>query len=149
MGRSFNLIAAAFLYMLYSNCLNIVQSLIAQGKLDFWVGLLVPHALAIALVVLLFAAHQLSLAGLFSAGRSAQRPPERRMRTLTRYIGRDVLARDAADLRRAAQPVRVLRPDQRAARRRQGQLHDRRRRCSYVALHLPSRVVRAVSGRRR
>jgi len=22
--------------MLYSNCLNIVQSLIAQGKLDFW-----------------------------------------------------------------------------------------------------------------
>ena len=25
--------------MLYSNCLNIVQSMIAQGKLDFWVGL--------------------------------------------------------------------------------------------------------------
>ena len=32
MGRSFNLVAAAFLYMLYSNCLNIVQSLIAQGQ---------------------------------------------------------------------------------------------------------------------
>ena len=54
MGRSFNLLAAAFLYMVYSNGLNIVQSLIAQGKVDFWVGLLVPHALAIALVALLF-----------------------------------------------------------------------------------------------
>ena len=54
MGRSFNLLAAAFLYMVYSNGLNIVQSLIAQGKVDFWVGLLVPHALAIGLVVLLF-----------------------------------------------------------------------------------------------
>ena len=40
------------------------------------------------------------------------------MRTLTRYIGRDVLLVDAADLRRAARPVRVLRPDQRDARRR-------------------------------
>ena len=47
-GRSANLLAAAFLYMLYSNCLNIVQSLIAQGKLDFWVGLLAaaPHRAA-------------------------------------------------------------------------------------------------------
>ena len=54
MGRSFNLLSAAFLYMVYSNGLNIVQSLIAQGKVDFWVGLLVPHTLAILLVVLLF-----------------------------------------------------------------------------------------------
>jgi len=54
MGRSFNLLAAAFLYMVYSNGLNIVQSLIAQGKVDFWIGLAVPHALAIGLVVLLF-----------------------------------------------------------------------------------------------
>jgi lipopolysaccharide export system permease protein len=54
MGRSFNLLSAAFLYMVYSNGLNIVQSLIAQGKVEFWVGLLVPHALAVALVVLLF-----------------------------------------------------------------------------------------------
>ena len=46
MGRSFNLIAAAFLYMLYSNCLNIVQSFIAQGKLGFWPGLALPHAIA-------------------------------------------------------------------------------------------------------
>jgi lipopolysaccharide export system permease protein len=55
MGRSFNLITAAFMYMLYSNCLNIVQSFIAQGKLGFWTGLALPHALAIAVVLLLFA----------------------------------------------------------------------------------------------
>ena len=54
MGRSFNLLSAAFLYMVYSNGLNIIQSLIAQGKVDFWVGMLVPHALAAALAVLLF-----------------------------------------------------------------------------------------------
>jgi len=62
MGRSFNLVAAAFLYMLYSNCLNIVQSMIAQGKLDFWVGLALPHLAAAGVVVLLFS-HQLSLFG--------------------------------------------------------------------------------------
>lgn len=54
MGRSFNLLAAAFLYMVYTNGLNIVQSLIAQGRVDFWVGLIVPHALAATLVVTLF-----------------------------------------------------------------------------------------------
>ncbi|MEO5766179.1 MAG: LPS export ABC transporter permease LptF [Casimicrobiaceae bacterium] len=63
-GRSANLVAAAFLYMLYSNCLNIVQSLIAQGKLDFWVGLVVPHLIALLVVFLLFR-HQLSVTGLF------------------------------------------------------------------------------------
>jgi lipopolysaccharide export system permease protein len=63
-GRSANLVAAAFLYMLYSNCLNIVQSLIAQGKLEFWVGLFVPHAIALFVVFLLFR-HQLSVTGLF------------------------------------------------------------------------------------
>jgi len=54
MGRSFNLLAAAFLYMIYTNGLNVVQSLIAQGKVDFWVGLIVPHAVAAVIVVLLF-----------------------------------------------------------------------------------------------
>ena len=64
MGRSFNLIAAAFLYMLYTNCINIVQSMIAQGTLDLWVGLLVPHVAALVVVFLLFR-HQLSITGLF------------------------------------------------------------------------------------
>jgi lipopolysaccharide export system permease protein len=54
MGRSFNLLAAAFLYMVYTNGLNIVQSLIAQGRVDFWVGLIAPHAVAALLVVSLF-----------------------------------------------------------------------------------------------
>jgi lipopolysaccharide export system permease protein len=54
MGRSLNLVGAAFMYMIYSNSLNIVQSFIAQGKLDFWVGLLVPHLVAVAIVAALF-----------------------------------------------------------------------------------------------
>jgi lipopolysaccharide export system permease protein len=64
MGRSFNLIAAAFVYMLYTNCINIVQSMIAQGKVDLWTGLFIPHIIALIVVFLLFR-HQLSIAGLF------------------------------------------------------------------------------------
>ena len=63
-GRSANLVAAAFLYMLYSNCLNIVQSMIAQGKLEFWAGLILPHLIALLVVIVLFR-HQLSVTGLF------------------------------------------------------------------------------------
>jgi len=66
-GRSFNMIGAAFLYMLYSNCLNIVQSFIAQGKLGFVPGLLLPHAIAIGVALLLFG-HQLALFGVFRRG---------------------------------------------------------------------------------
>lgn len=62
MGRSLNLFAAAFLYMLYSNCLNIVQSFIAQGKLGFLSGLVLPHAIAVVVVLLLYG-HHLSLFG--------------------------------------------------------------------------------------
>ena len=64
-GRSFNFFSAVFLYMLYSNCLNIVQSLIAQGRLPLWAGLALPHLVALAIVVVLFR-HQLSVAGLFA-----------------------------------------------------------------------------------
>ena len=45
-SRVVNLLAAAFIYMVYSNGLNIVQSLIAQGKVGFWPGLVVPHVAA-------------------------------------------------------------------------------------------------------
>lgn len=62
MGRSINLVAAAFVYLVYTNSLNIVQSLIAQGKLDFWVGLALPHVIAAVVAFLLFA-YQLSLFG--------------------------------------------------------------------------------------
>jgi lipopolysaccharide export system permease protein len=68
MGRSFNLVAAAFLYMLYTNCLNIVQSMIAQGKLDFWLGLALPHTIAAVVVAVLFA-HRLSLLGRLRSAR--------------------------------------------------------------------------------
>jgi lipopolysaccharide export system permease protein len=67
MGRSFNLIAAAFLYMVYSNCLNIVQSLIAQGRLELWAGLLIPHAIALLAAVLLFR-RQVSASARFAPG---------------------------------------------------------------------------------
>ena len=60
----FNLVAAAFLYLLYTNCINIVQSMIAQGKIDLWTGLLIPHVTALVVVFLLFR-HQLSISGLF------------------------------------------------------------------------------------
>ena len=64
-GRSFNLVAATFLYMLYSNFLNIVQSMIAQGRLDFWAGLVLPHAIALIVAVLLLR-QQLSVSGPFA-----------------------------------------------------------------------------------
>lgn len=62
MGRSFNLLAAAFVYMVYSNGLNIARSLISQGKLDFWVGLVFAHTVAALLVLLLFS-HRAAIAG--------------------------------------------------------------------------------------
>ena len=64
MGRSFNLITAAFVYTLYNNCLNIVQSVIAQGKLSLPLGLLTIHSIAAIVVILLFW-NRLSIAGLF------------------------------------------------------------------------------------
>jgi lipopolysaccharide export system permease protein len=67
----FNIIGAVFLYMLYSNCLSIVQSFIAQGKLGFLPGLVIPHAIAIGLVLLLYG-HQLSLFGLFNRWQQAK-----------------------------------------------------------------------------
>ena len=73
MGRSFNLIAAALMYLVYSNCLNIFQSFIAQGKLGFWTGLAIPHLVAATVVVLLFA-NQLSLFGRLRRPRAAQPP---------------------------------------------------------------------------
>ena len=87
-GTSFNLIAAVFLYMLYSNCLNIVQSFIAQGKLGFLPGLVIPHAIAIGLVLLALRTPAVAVRPLqpLATGEGG-----RRMKTLTRYIGREVL----------------------------------------------------------
>jgi len=49
------------------NCLNIVQSMIAQGKLDFWLGLALPHTSPRWSAVLF--AHQLSLLGRLRSAR--------------------------------------------------------------------------------
>jgi len=70
MGRSFNLIAALFMYMLYSNCLNIVQSFIAQGRLSLLAGLVMIHSAAAA-VVLALLYRRLSVLGWFPWRRSA------------------------------------------------------------------------------
>ena len=87
-GTSFNLIAAVFMYMLYSNTLNIVQSFIAQGKLGFLPGLAHsacdrhrPRALSLRAPAVAVRALQPLATG--EGGR--------RMKTLTRYIGREVL----------------------------------------------------------
>jgi lipopolysaccharide export system permease protein len=64
MGRSFNLITAAFMYTVYNNCLNIVQSVIAQGRLSMLVGLVLVHSIAAIVVILLFW-NRLSITGLF------------------------------------------------------------------------------------
>jgi lipopolysaccharide export system permease protein len=72
-GRSVNLVVAALVYMVYSNCLNIVQSFIAQGKLGFLSGLVLPHAIAIAVALLLYS-HQLALFGIFRRGPRKAKP---------------------------------------------------------------------------
>jgi hypothetical protein len=57
--------------MVYSNCLNLVQSVIAQGKLSMPGGLVLIHSVAIAGVVLLFW-NRLSVTGLFHRRRFAR-----------------------------------------------------------------------------
>jgi lipopolysaccharide export system permease protein len=64
MGRSYNLFVAGLMYMVYSNCLNIVQSVIAQGKLSVLAGLLIVHSIAAIVVVVLFY-RRLSVVGWF------------------------------------------------------------------------------------
>ena len=64
MGRSFNLISGAFLYMVYYNCLNVVQSVIAQGKLSMIEGLILIHSIAVAFIVIMFW-NRLSVRGIF------------------------------------------------------------------------------------
>ena len=70
MGRSFNLLAALFMYMLYSNGLNIVQSFIAQGRLSLLAGLVMIHSFAAA-VVLAMLYRRLSVFGWFPWRRAA------------------------------------------------------------------------------
>jgi len=52
-GRSFNLMIAAFSYLVYNNSLSIVQTWVSQQKITFTVGLLGPHLIVLAIVAIM------------------------------------------------------------------------------------------------
>jgi lipopolysaccharide export system permease protein len=53
-GRSLNLMAAALLYMVYSNLLSIFQAWVTQQKVGPLVGMVAVHAVMLALTAVLF-----------------------------------------------------------------------------------------------
>jgi lipopolysaccharide export system permease protein len=54
-GRSVNLLFALFTYIIYNNLLSVSQARVAQGRMDFGIGLWLVHAAMIALLVFMFA----------------------------------------------------------------------------------------------
>jgi len=54
-GRSVNLLFALFTYIVYSNLLSVSQARVAQGRMEFGIGLWLVHAAMIALLVFMFA----------------------------------------------------------------------------------------------
>jgi lipopolysaccharide export system permease protein len=54
-GRSLNLLFALFTYIVYSNLLSVSQAKVAQGRLDFALGLWLVHAGMILLLLVMFA----------------------------------------------------------------------------------------------
>jgi len=53
-GRSVNLIIAVLVFLVYHNGMSIVQAWVQQERLSFGVGVWLPHALAAAVMVMLF-----------------------------------------------------------------------------------------------
>jgi lipopolysaccharide export system permease protein len=53
-GRSFNLLAAVFLYFLYSNAISISESLVATDKLAAWRAVVAVHGTMVVLVLVFF-----------------------------------------------------------------------------------------------
>lgn len=53
-GRSANMLIAILIYAIYSNLLSMSQAWVAQGKLPFWVGVWLMHALMLLPLALLF-----------------------------------------------------------------------------------------------
>jgi lipopolysaccharide export system permease protein len=53
-GKSWNLIMAVLIYILYNNLLSVAQAYTAQGKIPGWLGLWPVHGVVIALLVFLF-----------------------------------------------------------------------------------------------
>ncbi|HZQ72405.1 MAG TPA: LPS export ABC transporter permease LptF [Burkholderiales bacterium] len=54
-GRSANLLFALFTYVVYSNLISVSQARVAQGRLDFGIGLWLVHAVMALLLVVMFA----------------------------------------------------------------------------------------------
>jgi lipopolysaccharide export system permease protein len=54
-GRSMNLLFAVFTYIVYNNLLSVSQARVAQGRLDFALGVLLVHAGMVLLLVFMFA----------------------------------------------------------------------------------------------
>jgi len=53
-GRSANMLIAILIYVIYSNLLSVSQAWVTQGKLSFWLGVWVVHALMLLPLLLLF-----------------------------------------------------------------------------------------------
>ena len=53
-GRSANMLIAILIYAIYSNLLSVSQAWVTQGKLSFWIGVWVVHALMLLPLSLLF-----------------------------------------------------------------------------------------------
>ena len=54
-GRSANLLFALFTYVVYSNLISVSQARVAQGRLDFGIGLWLVHAVMALLLLFMFA----------------------------------------------------------------------------------------------
>jgi lipopolysaccharide export system permease protein len=54
-GRSFNLIVAVLVFVIYNNAVNVVQAWVQQGRVPFATGVWLAHALMALLIVWLFA----------------------------------------------------------------------------------------------
>jgi len=53
--RSYGFLVALLLYVIYYNFISVSQAWVAQARLDFWVGLLLPHVLMLIVTVAWFA----------------------------------------------------------------------------------------------
>lgn len=53
-GRSINMLIAILIYAIYSNLISVSQAWVAQGKLSFWIGVWVVHAMMLLPLLLLF-----------------------------------------------------------------------------------------------
>ena len=51
--RSWGLLVALLVYFVYNNLLSLAQAWVAQGKLDPWLGVVVPHVLMLAATAML------------------------------------------------------------------------------------------------